>query len=227
MDVSCPRRDYALPYPWHWLGWASPSPTTRGSGLGGLIPQPDPPILGGLPLAHDDFRTRCALLPPPKMVGSIDRRHLVSAGNPRSSYALRAHENDTLPAHTRHTQSRTAILESNAPSRPDYRMTSRSGFAASDASVSPSLRTSLPPHSARLGSTTLMAPLLGSLRPIQPQLNRSLRLRPDSTALVTSLVVSLQPLWLKLLGSLGFGRPHRPHDVAACQPSAYTALAFR
>ena len=57
-------------------------------GLGGLIPQPDPSILSVLPLTHDDFRTHRAPLPPPHKGGSIDLSHLVSAGNPRSPYAV-------------------------------------------------------------------------------------------------------------------------------------------
>ena len=40
-----------------------------GIGLSGLIPQPDPPILGGLPLTYDDFRTTRVVLPPLHMVG--------------------------------------------------------------------------------------------------------------------------------------------------------------
>ena len=45
-------------------------------------------------------------------------------------------------------------MEGNARSRPDYRTAAHSGFAASAASAPPPLRTSPPPRSARLGSTT-------------------------------------------------------------------------
>ena len=78
---------------------------------------------------------------------------------------------------------------------------------------------------------------------------RQLRFRLDSTALVASLIVSLQPLnlpllgslglgsphgpmallhvsfpilWLQLLGSLGLGRLHGPCGCAACQPTDFT-----
>lgn len=37
--------------------------TTPRSGLGGLIPQSDPPTLGRLSLTHDDLRTHCAQPP--------------------------------------------------------------------------------------------------------------------------------------------------------------------
>jgi len=49
----------------------------------------------------------------------------------------------------------------------------------------------------------------------------------NPTALVASLLVSLQPLWLQLLGSLGFSQPHRRHGLAACQPSASMAPSVR
>ena len=46
------------------------------------------------------------------------------------------------------------ILGGNAPSRTDYSTATHSGFAASAASAPSPLRTSPPPRSARLGSTT-------------------------------------------------------------------------
>ena len=65
------------------LGGLTPSsPSTPGPGLDRLIPHPVPPILDGLPLTHDDFRTQCAPLPPQHMVGSIDCPHL---GLPRKN----------------------------------------------------------------------------------------------------------------------------------------------
>lgn len=54
----------------------------------------------------------------------------------------------------------------------------------------------------------------------------------DLTAFVASMLISLRPLWLQLLGSLPLLRPsctaafgHR--SFAACQPSAYMAPARR
>ena len=72
------------------VGLVSTSPTTHSSGLGGLISQPDPPILGGLPLTHADFCTHRAPLPQPHIVGSIGRPHVVSTGNsnPQTLFGL-------------------------------------------------------------------------------------------------------------------------------------------
>lgn len=65
---------YVYPIPAVGLDGLTPlSPSTLGSRLAGLIPQTDPPISGGLPLSHDDFRTHLAPLPLPHMVGSVDR----------------------------------------------------------------------------------------------------------------------------------------------------------
>ena len=71
---------------------------------------------------------------------------------PFISYAISAL--DDAPRPTRRTRSQTAVLDDNAPSRPDYRTAAHSGFAASAASAPPPLRTSPPPRSVRLGSTT-------------------------------------------------------------------------
>ena len=67
-------------------------------------------------------------------------------------YAISAPSDASRP--TRRTRSQTATFDGNAPSRLDYRIVARSGFAASAASAPPPLRTSPPPRSARLGSTT-------------------------------------------------------------------------
>ena len=106
--------------------------------------------------------------------------------------------------------------------------------------------------SASADPTALEASMLVSLRSIRPQRFGSLvfgrphgprglvacqpstitapaapqfPLRPDSTAIVASLLVRLRPIRPQLLESLGFGRPHGPRGHAACQPSAYTAPA--
>ena len=67
---------------------------------------------------------------------------------------LRTPRTKLAPPHTRRTRSQTAILTGTIPSRLNYRLAARSGFAASAASASTSLRPSLPPCSARLGCTT-------------------------------------------------------------------------
>ena len=56
---------------------------------------------------------------------------------------------------------------------------------------------------------------------------RQPRLWPDSTAIVASLPVSLWPKRPELLGSRSFGKTHGPRALAACQPLAYTTLAYR
>ena len=149
-----------LSYPRYWLGWArsliayTPSlalsglaPSSRNTpslALGGLVPQPDAPILGGLPLSHDDFRAHNAPLPPAHMVGSIDRKTRAST---RTAHTVPTLENTRHPP-TRRTRSQTALLAGLTPSRPDYRLAARSGFAASAASAPPSLRASPPSRSA-------------------------------------------------------------------------------
>jgi len=84
--------------------------------LGGLAPQPDAPIVGGLPLSHDDFRTLNAPLPPARMVGSIYRKNRAPT---RTSNAIHTLVNTRLPP-TRRTRSQTAILAGLNPSRPNY-----------------------------------------------------------------------------------------------------------
>ena len=95
-------------------GLASSSRNTPSLALGGLVPQPDDPILGGLPLSNDDFRTHNAPLPPVHMVGSIDRQARVSTRTPNTIHTL---ENTRLPP-TRRTRSQTALLAGLTPSRP-------------------------------------------------------------------------------------------------------------
>ena len=77
------------PIPGIGLGGLAPlSHATPSRALGGLIPQPDPPILGGLPLSRADFRTHHAPLPPTHMIGFIDRPHGASSGNPPPSNTI-------------------------------------------------------------------------------------------------------------------------------------------
>ena len=143
----------SCPVPGVGLDGLSPSPYhTPGAGLGGLVPQPDTPVLGGLPLTKDDFRTHRAPMPPTHMTARPRRPYAIPPEVPYTTYAISARDN--APRSTRHTRSQTAILDDNAPSRPDYRTAAHSEFAASGASALPSLRTSPPPRSARLGSTS-------------------------------------------------------------------------
>ena len=143
----------SCPVPGGGLGGLAPSPYhTPGAGLGGLVPPPDTPVLGGLPLTNNDFRTHRAPMPSTHMTARLRRPYATPPKAPYTTYAISAR--DDAPRPTRRTQSQTAILDGNASSRLDYRTAAQSEFAASAASGPPPLRTSPPPRSARLGSTT-------------------------------------------------------------------------
>ena len=120
--------------------------------LGGLAPSPDIPVLGGLPLTSDNFRTHRAPIPSSSATIRPCRPCVTFPQAPYTTYAINAR--DDAPRPTRRTRSQTAILDGNTPSRSDYRTAAHSGFATSAAATSPPLRTSPPPRSARLGSTT-------------------------------------------------------------------------
>ena len=133
-------------------GFTTPACPVPGVGLGGLTSPPDPPVLGGLHLTLDDFRTHRAPMPPTHATARPRSSSATLPKAPFATYAISAPYDDPRP--TRHTRSQTAILDGNAPSCPDYRTAAHSGFAASAASAPPPLRTSPPPRSPRLGSTT-------------------------------------------------------------------------
>ena len=143
----------SCPVPGVGLCRLAPSPyRAPGAGLGGLVPPLNTPVSGGLPLTKDDFQTHRAPMPSTHMTARPRRPYATPPKAPYTTYAISAH--DVAPRSTRRTRSQTAILDGNAPSRPDYRTAAHSGFAASAASAPPPLRTSPPPRSARLGSTT-------------------------------------------------------------------------
>ena len=168
----------------HACGFTTPACPVPGVGLGGLIPSlyhtpdavlgrlappPDTPVLGGLPLTNDDFRTHRSPTPPMHTTARSRRPFETPLNAPLTTYAISA--NDDAPRPTRRTRSQTAILDGNAPSRPNYRTATHSGFAASAASAPPPLRTSPPPCSTRLGSTTSTGRLAStSSTPIPPDL---------------------------------------------------------
>ena len=150
---ACGFTTPACPVPRVDLSGLTPSPCyALDAVLGGLTPPPDSPVLGGLPLTLDDFRTHRAPMPPTHMTARPHRSSATLLKAPFATYAISATDDASQP--TRRTRSQTAILDGNAPSRPDYRTAAHSGFAASNASAPPPLRTSPPPQSARLGSTT-------------------------------------------------------------------------
>ena len=133
-------------------GFTTPSCPVPGVGLGGLVPPPYIPVLGEPPLTKDDFRTHRAPMPSPYMTALPRRLCATSPQAPYTTYAISAR--DDAPRPTRRTRSQTAISDGSTSSRSDYRTAAHSGFAASAASASPPLRTSPPPRSARLSSTT-------------------------------------------------------------------------
>ena len=143
----------ACPVPGVGLGGLTPSPYhTLDAVLGGLTPPSDSPVLGGLHLTIDDFRTHRAPMPPTHMPARPRRSSTILPKASFTTYVISAL--DDAPRLIRRTRSQTAILDGSAPSRPDYRTAAHSGFAASAASAPPPLRMSPPPRSARLGSTT-------------------------------------------------------------------------
>ena len=147
---ACGLTTPSCPVPGVGLGGLVPSPDIPV--FGGLAPSPDIPVLGGLPLTSDDFRTHRALIPSPSATIRPRRPRATLPQAPYAIYAINAR--DDAPGPTRRTRSQTAILDGNTRSGPDYRTAAHSGFAASAAAASPPLRTSPPPRSARLGSTT-------------------------------------------------------------------------
>ena len=174
-------------------GYTTASCPTPGVGLGGLTtPFYGPntgqnssptPVLGGLPLTKDDFRTHRAPMPLNRMVGPTASRPAIPTDIPWLSYAINDHIEATRSDCARHTRSRTATLTENTPLRPDYRMTDRSGFAASAALSPPpkaTLRSSPLPRSARLGSTIPLR------RPTPPRMAKAPNLHMDNPAPVAS-----------------------------------------
>ena len=150
---ACGFTTPACPVPGVGLGGLTPSPCHAPDAvLSGLTPPPDSSVLGGLPLTPNDFRTHRAPMPPTHMTDRSRRSSATLPKAPLATYPISAPDNAPRP--TRRTRSQTAILGDNAPSRPDYRTATHSGFAASAASAPPPLRTSPPPRSACLGSTT-------------------------------------------------------------------------
>ena len=176
---ACGFTTPAYPVPGVGLGGLTPSLChALDAGLGGLNPPPDSPVLGGLPLTIDDFQTQCTPMPPTHMTARPRRPYPILPKAPFTTYAISAH--DDAPRSTRRTRSQTAILDGNAPSRPDYRTAAHSGFAASAALALPPLRTSPPSRSARLSSTTSTGSLAStSSTPTPPDLQSD---SPPSTA---------------------------------------------
>ena len=104
----------SCPVPGVGLGGLAPSPChTPDVVLGGLPPPPDSPVLGGLPLTKDDFRTHRALMLPTHMTARPRRPYATLPKAPSATYTISTH--DDVPRSTRGTRSQTAILDGNAP----------------------------------------------------------------------------------------------------------------
>ena len=147
-------------------GYTTASCPTPDVGLGGLTTSfyspntgqnsSPTPVLGGLLLTKNDFRTHRAPMPPNRRTDATASRSAIATDIPWLSYAINDHNEAPRSNCARHTRSRRATLTGNTPLRLDYRMADRSGFAASAAPSPPpkaTLRSSPLPRSARLGST--------------------------------------------------------------------------
>ena len=127
---ACGFTTPACPVPGVDLGGLTPSPCHAPDAvLGGLTPPPDSPVLGGQPLTLDDFRTHRAPMPPTHMTARPRRPYAIPPEAPFVTYPISAL--DDARRFPRRTRSQTAILDGNAPSRPDYRTAAHSRFAAS------------------------------------------------------------------------------------------------
>ena len=125
---------------------------------------------------------------------------------PFTTYAISAL--DDAPRSTRRTRSQTAILDGNAPSRPDYRTAAHSGFATSAASAPPPLRTSPPPRSARLGSTTSTGRLASISSTRTPPDLQSDSPPPTVPLHTTHMKLNRDPGWqCPVASGLSHGRP--------------------
>ena len=175
--------------------YITPSCPIPSVGLGGLTPSfyslstgqnPFPtPVLGGLPLTKDDFRTHRAPMPLNRMTGPTASSFAIATDEPWLSCAINGHHEASRSNCARRTQSRTATLTGDTPSRPDYRMAARSGFPASAAPPPPpkaTLRSSPPPCSARLGSTIPLRhpPLPRTVTAPNPRMDHSPRVAPPA-----------------------------------------------
>ena len=147
---ACGLTTPSCPVPGVGLGGLVPSPDIPV--LGGLAPSPDIPVLGGLPLTSDDVRThvpRCRLLLRPFALVALARPF------PRRPTQPTPLTPATMPhdPHDGHEAKPRSWMVIPHRARTITRA-AHSGFAASAAAASPPLRTSPPPRSARLGSTT-------------------------------------------------------------------------
>ena len=101
---ACLFTTHTCPVPGVGLGGLTPSPCHAPDAvLGGLTPPPDSPVLGGLPLTPDDFRTHRAPMPPTHITSRPRRSSATLPQTPFATYAISA-PNDA-PRPTRRTRS--------------------------------------------------------------------------------------------------------------------------
>ena len=162
---ACGLTTPSCPVPGVGLGGLVPSPNIPV--LGGLAPSPDIPVLGGLPLTSDDFRTHLASIPSPSATIRPRRPRATFPQAPCTTYVINAR--DDAPRPTRRTRSQTTTLDPIAPRLSHGRLQWVRCVRRCNVS---SARTSPPPRSARLGSTTSpgrRAPISSTPSPADPQ----------------------------------------------------------
>ena len=86
--------------------------------MDGLSPPLASPVLGGLSLTNDDFRTHCVPMSTPHMIGPTPRHFTAPTEEPSPSYAIRALYNTPWSPCARHMRSQTVFMTSNVLSRP-------------------------------------------------------------------------------------------------------------
>ena len=88
---ACRLTTAACPVPGVGLDGLTPLPCGAPDAvLGGLTPPPDSPVLGGLPLTIDDFRTHRAPMPPTHMTARPRRPYATPPKAPFTTYAISA-----------------------------------------------------------------------------------------------------------------------------------------
>ena len=111
--------------------YTTPSCPIPGVGLGELAPSSYPlpgtglnpslsPVLGGLPLTKDDFRTHRAPMPLMHKTGPMTHPFADPTEEPCLSYAVDYKHEAPQFNWLRRTRSRTVILAGNTPLRPDF-----------------------------------------------------------------------------------------------------------
>ena len=111
---ACGFTTPSCPVPGVGLGGLAPSTYhTPDAVLGGLTPPLDTPVLGGLPLTKDDFRTHRAPMPPTHMTARSRHLYATTLKAPFTTDAISTH--DDAPRPIRRTRSQTRDLGWQCP----------------------------------------------------------------------------------------------------------------